>query len=85
MTQAAFLCRGLGSLLGQSMWDLWWTKWHRDRFLHRVLRCFFVNFIPPVLHYLKKDKNNHHLHHRVAQEAIRLRCVRSVCCGALLY
>jgi hypothetical protein len=24
-----------------------------------------------------------HLHHRVAQEASRLRCVRSICCGAL--
>jgi hypothetical protein len=33
----------------------------------------------------KRTKNNHHrhLHHRVAQEASRLRCVRSVCCGAL--
>jgi hypothetical protein len=29
---------------GQSMWDLWWTKWHWDRFSP-------VNFIPPVLHY----------------------------------
>jgi hypothetical protein len=42
----------------------------------RVLRFSPVNFIPLVLHYL-------HLHHRVAQEALRLRCVRSVCCGAL--
>jgi hypothetical protein len=25
-----------------------------------------------------------HLHHRVAQPALRLRCVRSICCGALL-
>jgi hypothetical protein len=24
---------GLGSLQDQSMWDLWWTKWHWDRFL----------------------------------------------------
>jgi len=21
------------SIPGQSMWDLWWTEWHRDRFL----------------------------------------------------
>jgi hypothetical protein len=21
-----------GSVPGQSMWDLWWTKWHWDRF-----------------------------------------------------
>jgi hypothetical protein len=25
-----------------------------------------------------------YLHHRVAQEALRLRCVRSFCCGALI-
>jgi hypothetical protein len=31
------------------MWDLWWTKWHWDRFSP-------VNFIPPVLDYLKKRK-----------------------------
>jgi hypothetical protein len=33
-------------------------------------------------------KTNHpslHLHHRVAQQASRLRCVRSICCGALLH
>jgi hypothetical protein len=43
-----------------------------------------VNFIPPGIHYFEKDKNNNlHLQHRVAQEASRLRCVRSVCCGAL--
>jgi hypothetical protein len=30
-----------------------------------------------------KNNNHHHLHHRVAQEASRLWCVRSVCCGAL--
>jgi hypothetical protein len=36
---------------GQYMWDLWWTKWHWDRFSPRVLRFSPVNFIPPVLHY----------------------------------
>jgi hypothetical protein len=25
--------RRSGLILGQSMWDLWWTKWHWDRFL----------------------------------------------------
>jgi hypothetical protein len=41
---------------GQSMWDLWWTKWHWDRFSPRVLRFSPVNFIPPVLHYKEKRK-----------------------------
>ena len=50
----------------------------------RVLRFSPVNFIPPLLHYTEKQKKNtNHLHHRVAQEASKLRCVRSFCCGAL--
>ena len=43
-----------------------------------------VNFISngaPLI--VKLGKKTAHLHHRVAQEALRLRCVRSVCCGAL--
>jgi hypothetical protein len=43
----------------------------------RILRVSPINFIPPVLHYIFR------LHHRVAQEALRLRCVRSICCGDL--
>jgi hypothetical protein len=41
---------------GQSTWNLWWTKWHWDRFFPRVLRFYPANFIPPVLHYLEKRK-----------------------------
>jgi hypothetical protein len=72
---------------GQSMWDLWWTKWHCDRFLPEYLgfalsvsfhRCSITK---------KRIKNHHHHHHhhhhRVAQKASRLRCVRSLRCGAL--
>jgi hypothetical protein len=40
----------------------------------RVLRFSPVSFIPPVLHHLVKDKDNYHLRHGVAQEALRLRC-----------
>jgi hypothetical protein len=38
-----------------------------------------------LLHFPVTSKQNpaHHLHHRVAQEASRLQCVRSICCGAL--
>jgi hypothetical protein len=39
----------------------------------RVLRCSIT----------RKNEETDHLHHRVAQEASRLRCVRSICCGAL--
>jgi hypothetical protein len=43
-----------------------------------------VSFIPLVLHYLSNlVKKTAHLHHRVAQKALRLWYVRSICCGAL--
>jgi hypothetical protein len=29
----ALLIVKLQARLGQSMWDLWWTKWHWDRFI----------------------------------------------------
>jgi hypothetical protein len=79
-------CGGPGSIAGQFMWDLWWTKWHWNRF---PPECFGF---PLSLSFLRcsitrqRTKSNHHLHlqHTVAQEALRLRCARSICCGALL-
>jgi hypothetical protein len=38
------------------MWDLWWTKWHWDRFFPRVVRLSPVIFIPLVLDYTEKRK-----------------------------
>jgi len=35
--------RGLSTIQGQSMWNLWWTKWHWYRFSP-------VSIIPQVLH-----------------------------------
>jgi hypothetical protein len=51
----------------------------------QVLRFPPVSFIPPVLHYMEKlsKKNLLIFITGVAQEALRLRCVRSICCGAL--
>ena len=49
-------------------------------FSPQVLRFSPVNFIPPVLHYLEKWKNWSYL----SSSSLRLRCVRSFCCGALL-
>jgi hypothetical protein len=48
-----------------------------------VFRCQFHSTGAPLLGKGQKNNNHLHLHHRVAQEASRLRCVRSVCCGAL--
>jgi hypothetical protein len=55
----------------------------------RVFRSSFANSIPSVLNYQENYNNNNmkkkKLHHTVAQWALRLRCVRSVCCGVLLH
>jgi hypothetical protein len=65
------------------MWDLWWTKWHWDRFFSElsVFPCQFHSTGAQLL--VKLCKKTAHLHHRVAQKALRLWCVRSICCGAL--
>jgi hypothetical protein len=36
--------RGLGLLPGQSMWDLWWTKWHWDKFFSKPLFPLSISF-----------------------------------------
>jgi hypothetical protein len=41
---------------GQSMWDLWWTKWHWDRFFLRVLRCSPVN-----ISFHRRSPNSYHM------------------------
>jgi hypothetical protein len=49
------------------MWDLWWTKWHWDRFFPRVLRffpCQFHSTGAPLLGGKKKDHVSLHLHHK---------------------
>jgi hypothetical protein len=67
------------------MWDLWWTKWHWDRFFLEyfgfLLSISFHRYSITCKN--KKKLIIFHLHHRVAQEALRLRCVRSICSGAL--
>jgi hypothetical protein len=32
VSRRSLTVQGPGSIPGQSMWDLWWTKWHWDRF-----------------------------------------------------
>jgi hypothetical protein len=40
-------CRDPRLIPDQSMWNLWWTKWHWDKFL--LENCFPVSNIPPML------------------------------------
>ena len=40
---------GLSSIAGQSVWDLWWTKWHSDKCVSKCLS--FPMFIVPPVHY----------------------------------
>jgi hypothetical protein len=46
MAEVACHCRGPGSCPSQSLWDLWWTKWHRDRFFSDFLFRFPIRIIP---------------------------------------
>jgi hypothetical protein len=46
-----------------------------------VFPCQFYSTGAPLQ---GKTKKTDHLHHRVAQSVSRLRCVLSICCGALL-
>jgi len=40
---------GSCSILGQSTWDLWWTKWHQVRFFSQYV-CFPpICIMPPML------------------------------------
>jgi hypothetical protein len=50
---------------GQSMWDLWWTKWHWDRFF----LAYFGFPLPISFHccsITSKNEKTNHLHHTVA-------------------
>lgn len=43
---------GLGWIAVQSMWDLWWIKWHYNGFLpkYAYFGSPFLSNIPPMLH-----------------------------------
>jgi hypothetical protein len=60
---------GPGSIPGQSMWGLWWTKWHWDRFFPEFFGFPLSNSFHRCSITRKRTKNNHNLHlhhHRVA-------------------
>ena len=42
--------RHLGSLVGQYVWDLWWTEWHWARFFSECFDFFPVSNNLPMLH-----------------------------------
>jgi hypothetical protein len=39
-----------------TQWDLWWTKWHWERFFSESLRFSPVNIIPPWAPHFRKFK-----------------------------
>ena len=54
---------GPGSVPGHSMWDLWWTKWHWDRFFPE-----YFGFPLSILFHRcsitrQNEKKNYRLHH----------------------
>jgi hypothetical protein len=65
------------------MLGLWWTKWLCDRFFSElsVFPCQFHSTGAPLIVKIGKKKLLIFIT-GVAQEALRLRCIRSICCGA---
>jgi hypothetical protein len=60
-------CGGPGSIPGQSMWDLWWTKWQWDRFFLKYFGFPLSVSFHSSIQLLWKMKKSDHLYHRVAQ------------------
>jgi hypothetical protein len=56
---------------GLSVWDLWWTKWHWDRFFSEYFGFPLSISFHRCSIKMEKQKNPHHLHHRVAQQAFK--------------
>jgi hypothetical protein len=52
----------------RSMWDLWWTKWHWDRFFFPSTSVFLCQFhftgAPLLGENEKTDHISLHLHHK---------------------
>jgi hypothetical protein len=64
------------------MWDLWWTKWYCDTFFSDHFGFpLYISFHRCSITRKRTKNCYHHIHHRVAQEVLRLRCVRGICCG----
>jgi hypothetical protein len=61
------------------MWDLWWTKWHWNRFFPE-----YFSFTQSVSFHLCSITRTSEEPNQLHQECtIKRRCVRSICCGAL--
>jgi hypothetical protein len=69
----------------KSMQDLWWKKWYWDRFLSElsVFPCRFHSTGAPLIVKIGKNLLILIIFIVVAQKALRLWCVRSICLGAL--
>jgi hypothetical protein len=66
------------------MWDLWWTKWHWDRFFSEYFGFpLSVSFHRCSIKMEKQKKNIIIIITGLHNKFSRLRCVLSFCCGAL--
>ena len=45
----SYYCQGLSLIPEQTVWDLWWTKWHWWKFFFLVCGFYTVIVSPPVL------------------------------------
>jgi hypothetical protein len=57
----------MAQAVSQSMWDLWWTKWHWDKFFPLSTSIFPSQFYSTGVPLHGKQKKPNHLHYTVAQ------------------
>jgi hypothetical protein len=76
VSRRPFTTEARGSVPAQSMWDLWWTKWHWDRFFSElsVFPCRFHSTGAPLIVKIGKKKLLTLIVIGVAQKALRLWC-----------
>jgi hypothetical protein len=66
------------------MWDLWWIKWHGDRFFSEYFGfSLSISFNRCSIEMEKQKKNLIIFLIGLHNKPSRLRYVRSICCGAL--
>jgi hypothetical protein len=58
---------GTSSNPDRSMWDLWWAKWHWDKFFSEYFGFPLSISFHRCSIKVEKQKTPHNLHHRVAQ------------------
>jgi type VI protein secretion system component VasA len=69
---------------GQSLWDLWWTKWHWDRFFPEYFGFpLSISFHRCSITRKNEKKINQSSSSQVCTISLKAAVLRSICCGVL--